>query len=143
MPPDTAIMSWKVWNTLRYHPDLLSNLGFKDNRPGGLTHDELAKVLEVKRLLIGTAIFDNAVEGQTIDLQQVWGNHIVFAIAPMTSAKRQVSLGYRFQQFGTPRRVFKSAINNPPNATEVLVDDSYQQLLSTTNAVYLIEDAIA
>ena len=143
LPPDTAIMSWQVWNTLRYHPDLLVNLGYNYNRPGGLSLDEVAKALDVRRVLIGTAIYESAEEGQTSSLAPVWGKHIVFAVAPMSAAKGQVSLGYRFQQFGGPRRVFKNAVDNPPNATEILVDDSYQQLISTADAAYLIRNAIA
>jgi hypothetical protein len=39
--------------------------------------------------------------------------------------------------------VFKNAIDNPPNATEIIVLDRYQQLLSSVNAAYLIKDAVA
>lgn len=141
--PDTAIMSWETWQKLRYHPKIVRALGFADNRPGGLQESELASVLEVKRLLIGAAVYNSAKEGQADSIAPVWGKDIVFAVCPQSSAKRQVSLGYRFQQFGAPRRVFKNKIDNPPNATEILVDDSYQQLISQANAGYLIKDAIA
>jgi hypothetical protein len=140
---DQAIMSWDVWNILRYHPDLVRNLGYADSRPGGLTQDELAKAMDVKRLLVGEAVYESANEGQTSSIASVWGKHIIFAIAPTTASKRQVSLGYRFQRFGAPRRVFKNAQDDPPNSNLVLVDDSYDMLLSTVTAAYLIKDAVA
>lgn len=143
IPPDTATMSWEVWNILRYHPQLLDSLGFKDNRPGGLKQDELAFAMDVKRLLIGTAVYESAEEGQASSIAPVWGKNIIFSVSPAAAAKGQVSLGYRIQQFGAPRQVFRNAIDNPPNATEIIVLDRYQQLLSTTNAAYLIKDAIA
>lgn len=143
MAPDTAIMSWDVWNIVRYHPDLLVNLGYNYNRPGGLSVDEMARALDVKRVLIGEAVYESANEGQTSSIASVWGKHIVFAVSPTTAAKRQVSLGYRFQQFGAPRRVFKNPVTDPPNSKKILVDDTYDQLLSTVTAAYLIKDAVA
>jgi len=136
-------MSWEVFNILRYHPQMLRALGYADNRPGGLSKDELAFAMDVKRLLIGTAVFESAAEGQPSAIQAVWGKNIIFCVAPQTAARGQVSLGYRIQQFGAPREVFKNAIDNPPNATEIIVLDRYQQLLSSVNAAYLIKDAVA
>ena len=142
-PPDTAVMSWEVFNILRYHPQMLRALGYADNRPGGLSQDELAFAMDVRRLLVGTAVFESAAEGQPSAIQAVWGKNIIFCVAPQTAARGQVSLGYRIQQFGAPREVFKNAIDNPPNATEIIVLDRYQQLLSSVNAAYLIKDAVA
>lgn len=141
--PDTAIMSWDVWNVLRYHPAFLESLGYNRMRPGGLTVEEVATSMDVKRLLIGKAVYNSAKEGQADAIAPVWGKHIIFAVAPMTAAKRQISLGYRFQQFGGPRRVHKFPVQDPPNAKKILVDDSYEQLISNASAGYLIKDAIA
>lgn len=141
--PDTAIMSWDVYNILRFHPDLITNLGFNQQRPGGLNGVELAKAMDVKRVLIGEAVYNSAKEGQADSISSVWGKHIIFCVAPKVSEKRQISLGYRFQQFGPPRKVYKNAVSNPPGAKEILVDDHYQQLISTATAGYLIKDAVA
>jgi len=143
--PNAAIMSWDVWNKIRYHPDLLDNLGFKHNRAGGLKQQELANSMDVERLIIGEAVYNSAKQGQPDVIAPVWGKHIVFAVLPKAAAKRQISLGYRLQQFGKPRRVFKGKVaeNNPPNATRIVVDDSYDQIISKAAAGYLIENAIA
>jgi len=67
----------------------------------------------------------------------------LFAVCPTSAAKRQVSLGYRFQQSTAPRRVTKVAVNDPVGATKILVDDKYDQLISNVDAGWLIKDAVA
>lgn len=144
MAPDTATLDWAVWNQLRYHPQILDTLGYKDNRPGGLTTDELAQAMGVRRILIPEASYNSAKEGQSAVLAPVWGKHILFSVTPERANKRQVSLGYYLTYAGQgPRKVYKYAINNPPESKGVLVEDSYDMFLTNVNAAYLIEDAIA
>jgi len=143
-PPDLAIMSWEVAEQLRYHPGLLDALGFKDNRPGGLNDKELASVLKVKRVLIGVASYESAARGQTSSLSAIWGKHLIFAKMPERAMKYQTSLGYCFKLKGRKaRRVFKYAVNNPPNSKGILVDDHYDFVITNANAGYLIENCIA
>lgn len=144
MAPDTAIMSWEVFNTLAYHPGILEALGFTQNRAGQLSEPELAKAMGVKRLLIGQAQYNSATEGQSDSRAAVWGKHIVFAVAPSRAEVYQTSLGYYVVLSSVkPRQVSKYAINNPPRATGIIVEDAYDMLLSNVNAGYLIKDAIA
>lgn len=144
MLPDTAVMSYKVYSKLRYHPQILDSLGYKENRPGGLRVDELADAMDVKRILIGEAMYNNAKEGATDSLTDVWGKNIIFSVSPERAAVRQVSLGYRVQFEGqAPRKVYKWAVNNPPESNAILVEDEYDMFLSNVNAAYLLKDAIA
>lgn len=144
IPPDTASMPWDVFNTLAYHPGILDALGFTANRAGQLSEAELAKALGVPRLLIGMAQFNSATEGQSDVRANVWGKHIVFSVSPKRAERYQTSLGYYLTLKGRkPREVFKFNVNNPPQATGVIVRDSYDMFLSNTGAGYLIEDAIA
>jgi hypothetical protein len=143
-PPDTGIMDWGVWNKIRFHPAILDALGFKDNRPGGLTESELASAMGVKQLLIGQAVYESAAEGQASSLQPVWGKHIIFAVCPAKAQVRQLSLGYMVRKTGTtPRKVYKQSVFNPPGSTEILVEDNYDMLFSNAGAGYLIKNAIA
>lgn len=144
LPPNVAAMDWAVANTLAYHPGILEALGFTMNRAGQLSDAELAKALGVEKLLIAKAVYNSAKEGQADSLGAVWGKHVIYGRLPEKAAKYQVSGGYRVQMAGRPpRRVFKSDISNPPNATEILVDDAYQFLISTVGAFYLVKNAIA
>jgi len=143
LPPNAAAMSWKVWNILRFHPALLDVLGFKDNRPGGLNEAELASALGVQSLLIASGMYESAKEGQTSSLAPIWSDDILFYVRPAGPAKMQVSLGYQVKLASRMgRRVLKYNVNNPPNSTGIIVDDSYDLFLSNVKAGYLIKGAI-
>jgi hypothetical protein len=144
LPPNAAILSWEVAETLRFHPQLLDMLGFKYARPGGLSDQELATVFGVQKILVGMAMYESAVEGQTEALSNIWGKHILLARLPDSAAVMQTSLGYRFGYAGqSPRQVYKYDLNNPPGAQGVLVEDNYDYVLSNIGAGYLIKNAIA
>lgn len=144
LPPNKAIMSWEVANTLAYHTQILESLGFAYNRAGQLSDQELAKAMGVEKLYIAKPKYNSAAEGQTAALTSIWGKHVVFFYAPDSAAKYQTSLGYRVAMSDqTQKRVFKNAVNNPPNSTEILCDDSYDFVISNAKAGYLIKDAIA
>lgn len=142
--PDTAIMDWSVAETLRFHPQLLDVLGFKHNRPNGLTDMELARALNVRKVLIAEAVYNSAVQGQSDSLAPVWGKHLVFAKLPDRVGLRQKSLGYRVQLAGqAPRQVYKANQDEPVDSKKIMVVDAYDQILTDANCAYLIENAIA
>lgn len=142
--PDTGIMDLLVWNQLRFHPQLLDALGFKEARPGGLSQDEVARALGLKRVLFANARYESAKEGQTSSLAAVWGKHIVLGVFPQKAAIMQTSVGYLIRPTGgSPRKVYKQSNFNPPGSTAILVEDEYDMLISNAAAAYLIKDAVA
>jgi len=144
VPPNVAWMSWEVWNMLRYHPELLTALGYKYARPDGLSLDELAKAMGVMKVLVASAMYNSAVAGQTDSLAAIWGKHIWFGVLPESAQPYQVSAGYRLGYIGEqPRKVYKLNNFNPPGSTAVLVEDNYDHLISNALALYLIKNAIA
>ena len=144
MMPDTAMMDVLVWDKLRYHPQILDALGFKENRPGGLSLSELASAMGVEQVLLAQARYNSAKEGQADAFTSIWGKDIVFGVCPKKAEPYQVSLGYLVQPEGkAPRKVYKYAVNNPPESTGILTEDNYDALLSNVAAGYLIKDAIA
>lgn len=142
--PNTAILDWSVAETLRFHPLLLDVLGFKDNRPNGLTDMELAKALNVKRVLIAEAVYNSAREGDADVITPVWGKHLVFAHVAERAGLKQKSLGYRMQLTGQgARQVYKSPQDEPVNSKKIMVVDAYQQLILDDKCAFLYENAIA
>lgn len=141
---NAAIMDFDVAEQLRYHPQLLDMLGFKEQKPGGLTDADLARAFNLKKIFIAEAKYNSAKEGQTDVLANVWGKHIVLAVIPDRAEQMQVSLGYNIRLDGqAPRKVYKQALFNPPGSTELLVEDEYDLLIANAAAAYLIKDAIA
>ena len=145
-PPNIAIMDWKVYKKLRFHPQLLAQLGYTQARPGGLTGIELANALDVERVLIANAVYNSAKEGATDVITPVWGKHLVYAYCPASAGKRQKTLGYRMQladQKRSQRAVYKYAINNPPGSTGIIVQDNWDFFLADVTAGYLFRNVIA
>lgn len=142
--PDTAVMSWKVANTLVYHPGILDALGFTQNRAGTLTERELAQAMKVQNIKVGAPKYESANLGQTSSLADVWGKDIVFCKLPAVAQKHQVSLGYTVRKGNeSPYETSRWQMNNPRGAEGILVTDNYDDLLSNVGAAYLIKDAIA
>ncbi len=141
---NSVIMEYNVAEVLRFHPQILDYMGFKDSRPGGLNDAELAKAFGVQNVFIPNAMYNSANEGATDVMAAVWGKHIVLAHIPKSAAKYQTSLGYNIRLDGSePRKVYKQPVFNPPGSTEILCEDEYDMVLSDVTAAYLIKDAIA
>jgi hypothetical protein len=142
--PDTIVADWGVLETLRYHPNILRNLGFADSRAGQLSNEDLARALGVRRILSADVMYNSAKEGQTEALASVWGKHMVFCVAPDSAAIDQKSLGYLVQLAGqSPRKVYKQAVVNPPESNSIIVKDSYDMVFTDVTCAYLVKDAIA
>lgn len=141
---NTMILDYKVAEILRYHPELLDMLGFKYARPGGLTNEDLSKAMGIDNVIVPNCMYNSAKEGQTAVMAPVWGKFAVIAAIPASAQKYQISLGYNIRlDGGSPRQVFKQPVFNPPGATEILVEDEYDLVLSDVTAGYLIAGAIA
>lgn len=141
--PNRAIISLKLYNTLKYHPKILSALGFAQNRAGLLSKEDIMKALDVEFLHIGSVSYETAKLGQTSSMQQMWNSDAVFYYAPKTAGKYQKSLGYYMQLSGRgARRVYKYPIDNPPNSKGIIVQDSYSFELTDPKCAYLIKSAI-
>jgi hypothetical protein len=142
--PNVAVMDYKVWDKLRFHPQMLDALGFKESRPGGLNEAELASAMGVEKLLVAQARYNSAKEGQADSMAPVWGKDIVMMVAPPALSVGIQTLGFWVTPSGSsPRKVYKQSNFNPPGSTAILVEDEYDLLLSDVACGYLIKSAIA
>jgi hypothetical protein len=141
MMPNKIVMSQKVYNCLKYHPQILTQLGFAMNRAGTLSMQDLCKAFDVEEILIGSVAYESAKKGQTSALTQLWGKHMVFMYTPKTAAKYQVSAGYQVKK--ASRKVSKYDLNNPMGAKGILVLDQYSFELTQVGAMALYKDVIA
>ena len=142
--PNRCIMARDIAETLAYHPQVLRQLGFSDNRAGTLTDDDIKRFLKVDMLHIGNVFANFAAEGQADDMRSLWGKDMVLYYAPKVAKKRQKSFGYYIKmRKRTEREVFKQPTFNPPNGMDILVRDSYSFHLADAKCAYLIIDAIA
>lgn len=144
MVANTAIMSWEVMEALRYHEAFLDTLGFKDFKPGGLSYGDVARALSVEKVLVGKAMYNDSVQGQSDSLKPIWGKDLIYAYVADSLKLKQKTLGMEIRTNGTsPREIRRRDVDEPVGATKVICTDNYDQLLSNVECAYLIKDAIA
>lgn len=137
---NACIMSLKTFNYLKYHPQILGRLGFAMNRAGLLSVEDIKRAFDIEYLFIGDSAYNSAKQGQSDSLQQIWGDDMLFFHRPAQAAKKQVSFGYMLKKMGaTERQVFKYPINNPVNATGIIVQDKYDFRIANAAAGYLVQ----
>ena len=137
-----ALLTWDVENALSFHPDLLDLYKYVGNVGNGLSLEQLRQVMKVDRLIMAWSQYDSSKEGQTAVITPTWGKNIVYGFAPVNGTKRITTLGFNVAKTRA-HRVFRSRIDDPPNAERVLVDITYDDLITDVGAGYLIKDAVA
>lgn len=141
--PNAAIVPAAVARTLMWHPQILENLGYKQNRAGTLSFDEIAKAMGVAKLLVPDCMYNSAVEGQTDSLADIWGKHVVFYYAPAAAGKYQISLGYYMKHPGQSKLVKKFSPEKSIGHTGIIVQDGYSFEIVDANCAYLAKSVIA
>lgn len=96
--PNTLALGAKVAAKLKVHPAILDR--FKHVRDDTVSDAMLAQYFDVKRVLVGDAIFDNDA-GDSVD---VWGNDAILAYVPEDGAANVniPAFGYTYQLGGYP-----------------------------------------
>ncbi|MFA5429837.1 MAG: hypothetical protein WC329_01605 [Candidatus Omnitrophota bacterium] len=93
--PNTLVIGRQVWAKLRRHPILLDLYKYTGNAI--LTEDQVAKALDVEKLLIGNAIQRTSLEGAAAATQAfVWGKHALLIYVAPAPAIDEPSAGYTF-----------------------------------------------
>jgi len=138
-----AIMGWHVKNKLRYHPQILENLGFSRARAGLMSNAELASALDVSEVLVGTAMYNSSDLGQTDSLSPVWGKHFVLAYSPKVASLEENYLGVTVVPASNAEIVQKTPKSNPPMSKELVHTMDYDMVLTDANLGYLAKDVVA
>lgn len=142
--PNAAFMPWPVFQTMRYSPQVLESLGYRENRVGKIRFEELKDFLEVDELFVADVKFNSAAEGQADSLTDVWNKDIVMFVRPARPGLRQLSLGYNIHHMGEQaREVQRTKLHNPPKSESIIVTDAYDLLVSDAKCGFLIKNAIA
>lgn len=137
---NTIVMSRTTYLNLRFHPQILDALGYKFERAGLITEQEMCRAFDCEKIIIGDASYNSAKQGQADSLVQIWGAEMLFYYRPSAAAKKQVSLGYMLKKLsGSERSVYKYPLNNPPGATGIIVQDDYDFKIVNPKAGYLVQ----
>jgi len=135
---NTVVLGPKVWAALKVHPSIIDRIKYTGR--DSITLDMLAALWDVKRVLVGDAIYEDA----TGTLQDVWGKYVVVAYTDISSMADGglPSYGYTYRLNNYP------AVETPyqdRNAKSWIypVTDVIAPVAAAINAGYLISAAVA
>lgn len=137
--PNTAVMSWDVWRKLRNHPDLLDRI--KYTRPGAKPEvGDLSAWFGFDKVLVGTALYDKAIEGQTASMAYIWGKVFWVGYVPGTAALMTPAAGYVLEWNSRQIKRFR---REEEYCDVVEASHSVAEVISASDAGALIPSAVA
>lgn len=97
--PNTMVIGVEAWRALRRHPDVINKSRNPNIVAGGNypAVEEVARLFELERILVGTAFRNTAQEGQPQNLKPVWGPHALLAYLETQQAVDAPTYGAAFR----------------------------------------------
>lgn len=140
--PNTIAFAWDVWIQLVDHPDFLDRI--KWSQTGVMTEQDFLKLFApygITKILVGKAMRDSAVEGQTATVSSIWGKNVVIGYVTDTPGLRTDNGGYTLRLRGGKYVDKKDSWD--PKGEWVRNNDYYDQMLFSSDVFYLIKNAVA
>lgn len=96
--PNTLVMGYQVFDTLKDHPDLLGRIKYTGTaeRPAMVTASMMAAMFQVDQVLVGEAVQESATEGATSSPAFIWGKHAWLGYVPPGAEVNSPAAGYTF-----------------------------------------------
>lgn len=142
--PNTVIMGREVWIKLCRHSGILQTFYPNANGNGIITPAQLASILDVERVLIGSARINTANRGAAPNIGRLWGKHVALLyIDPAATVKNRLTWGLT-AEFGDrvsgsmpePEKGLRGSIR-------VRVGETLRELVLCNEAGYFIKNAVA
>jgi hypothetical protein len=92
--PNTLVMGYQVFRQLKHHPDVIDRIKYTSS--ANVTVDLLARMFEVDRILVSSAIKATNNEGETSAYAFTHGKHALLAYVNPTPSLLAPSAGYQF-----------------------------------------------
>lgn len=139
MRPNTMIMGYNVWTQLVNHPIFQDRI--KYSQLGVLTTELAARLFNVERIIVGEAVVNNAVEGQTDSLGFIWGKAVTLAYISSAPGIRTPSFGYHITLAG--KKYVDNWYEQPLKGYFVRANDYYDRKIFAQEAGYLLTTVVA
>lgn len=135
---NTVVLGPKVWAALKTHPLIVDRIKYTGR--DSITLDMLANLWDVKRVVVGDAIYEDAAGA----LQDVWGKFVVVAYTDVSGVADAglPSYGYTYRLSGYPSVEVPYQDRNAKSWIYP-VTDSLAPVAAGINAGYLISAAVA
>lgn len=136
--PNTLVIGRQVFDKLSIHPDGLDR--FKHTRTGIMTEEMIAQWLGFQQIIVGSASYNAAQEGGTVDRQFIWGKSALAMYVPAAPARDEPAAGYNFQVKDVQTRNWRE---ESPKQTVVEASILAIPTLTASKAGYYINAAVA
>lgn len=142
--PNVAIFGQATYTKLRQHPAIVQAVYGTAQTRGTVSRDQLAKVLEIDKVLVGAGFVNTARKGQTATNSRVWGKSAAFIYSDVMAAKTgQPTFGFT-AQFGTK---VAGSIPEPKKGLRgselVRNGESVKEVISAGQLGYFFNNAVA
>ncbi|MFV3126115.1 phage capsid protein [Niveispirillum sp. KHB5.9] len=142
--PNTLVIGQSAWTKLRTNPSMLAALQPNVAAPKGiLTKEQVAELLEIERVIVGSGWVNNARKGQTVAPTRVWGGHCALLhINKQANAQRGITFGIT-AQYGS--RIAGSMADSKiglRGGQRVRVGETVREKIIASELGYFIQDAI-
>lgn len=134
--PNTLSMGFDAWQYLRINPKLRSALDVTRT----LTESEIAQLMGVETILVGSILYNTSKAGQTVVLGDVWGKDALFFYRNPRPSQRRPSFAYQFvvQDF----KVFRWR-NTPVNCDMIRVNEIRAEKIVASSLAFLYKNVVA
>lgn len=105
--PNTAVMGFGVLEALKENPNVYGRIQYTDRAI--ITEDLLAALFDLKKVYVGTAVYDTSKEGEASNITPVWGNHCLIAYFNPNPGHKKITTAImlRSTSYGSPYVVKK------------------------------------
>jgi len=126
---NTAIIDKDTLAVIRRHPGLLDM--YKYTSGGEVTDAQLMAAFKVQRILVGAAVMENALEGGTSSMTNIWGNNFVLAHIKSATGPKTATFGLSFrwtpEGFPAPMQVARQVFSGPGTENIEVLEAQYFQ----------------
>jgi len=146
--PNLIVCGAPTFRALQFHPQVISALSPGKNTPGIYNEAQFAAAFGVEKFIVGRAIYNSAIEGQTASNSFIWGDNLILAyVAPSALAWFSKTLGASVVcPSKAPEQYAGSYVPEGKQAGQIQVlvaGANWEDKLITTGAAYLITDTNA
>ncbi len=135
--PNTFLVGQQVWNKLKHHPDAIERIKYSGFAK--FTGAALADLLDLQNVIVASARYNSANEGQSDSLSYIWGKYAWVLYITNRPGIKKPSFMYHMQW----QRETDKWYDKDRKGMWVRVHDNYTRETVTVNAAYLIKNAVA
>ncbi len=146
MRPNVIVFGAEAWTKFRQLPEVIDAVKAVSGASpqGGLASaEEVAKLFDVEKVLIGRARYNASAEGQTASYSRIWGKHVALLYVKERPTVRSVTFGATFVEMKMTVMTGWDGRRGAKGATWIKVAWNSDEKLIAPDVGYLIQNAVA